>query len=62
MQITPTIAFVTLICYSVFEVMVQNYPYAIDKDLLKPCEMNWWSTLLHVQNEVNPGEMVRKFC
>jgi hypothetical protein len=24
------------------------------------CEKNWWSALLHVQNYVNPNDMVRK--
>ena len=60
MQITPTIAIASLISYSVSEFLVQNYPYAFEKDLLKPCEKNWWSTLLHIQNQVNPEEMVRK--
>ena len=50
---------VTVACYSF---LTQNYPYAFHNDMLRPCEKYWWSTILQVQNYVNPIEMVREIC
>jgi hypothetical protein len=58
MRITPTLAFLMIVYLAIFELVVQRFPYVFYNDLMEPCTHFWWSTLLHVQNEVNPEKMV----
>jgi hypothetical protein len=58
MRITPTLAFSLIVYLCVYELILQRFPYAFDKDLIEPCEKVWWTVLLRVQNLVNPATTV----
>lgn len=51
-------AFALIVTVAVGEHISFNAPYAFYNNLVKPCETYWWSTLLHIQVQVNPKEFV----
>ena len=57
----PMVTYFMIVGQSVFEYMIQNFPYALPSGLARSCKKHWLSTLMHVQNLTNPEEMVRIF-
>lgn len=60
LRLTPLLGVLILFTMSLMRFMGNGpiWPSTIDF-LGKQCERHWWSTLLYVQNYVNPKDMVR---
>lgn len=58
-RFTPSLAMVVLLSVSFFKYL-GNGPFwiAVIEAVEKPCEKNWWSTLLYLQNYINPDKIV----
>ena len=63
MRLTPLLAVNILILVSVFRYVASGprWPFMVDM-LSGQCEVNWWKTLLYVQNYVNPENIVCTCC
>lgn len=59
MRLTPALAFILIAIVTTGDYLNHARPYPFLNDLVKPCENYWWSTLLHVQVQANPDELVR---
>lgn len=57
LRLTPSLIIVLLTNVSLGYYFVNNAPYAFKKDLIEPCEKNWWSTLLYIQVYTNPKQL-----
>lgn len=58
MRITPALAAILFANYFVAYYFLDKSPYLSYETLIKTCEDNWWTALLHVQNYVHSDEMV----
>ncbi|CAO1419826.1 unnamed protein product [Diamesa serratosioi] len=56
MSITPTIALLLLII-AAFPHVIPNSPMFSGLSISQNCKTYWWSTLLHIQNYVNPNNL-----
>lgn len=54
LRLTPSLAF-TILLMQLLSIAVRNRPLCAEVY----CEKNWWKTISHIQNYVNPEKMVR---
>lgn len=61
LRMTPMLAIYMLVSMTLIRFMGNGPIWPISLVFLSDnCKRYWWSTLLHIQNYVNPGEIVRK--
>lgn len=54
---TPTVAFCVIFIIA-FSAYVKSGAMLLSEIMANNCKTYWWSTLLHIQNYVNPHDMV----